>query len=108
LLVALNYERWHGSNKETSLGQKSVPKREELETTTVVETREYGTYEDEDVLDVGRLSSIELVSVGVATYGGGYSHALTCMRLSCAQSGARSPDLGFLVQFNEFQGHEQP
>ena len=32
--VALNYERWHGSNKETSLGPKSVPKGEELETTS--------------------------------------------------------------------------
>lgn len=54
LLVALDYERWDGGNKETSLGQKSVLKGEELET-----TREYGTYEDGDALGAGRLSSIE-------------------------------------------------
>ena len=51
MLVALNYERWDVSNKETSLGQKSVPKGEELETTS----REYGTYEDEDALGVGQI-----------------------------------------------------
>ena len=90
MLVALNYERWHGSNKETSLGQKSVPKREELETTTVIETREYGTYGDENILGVGRLSSIELVSVGVEVLHekphmvvetGGYRDSHALMRL---------------------------
>src|SRR6267154_1678006 len=34
LLEVLNYERWNGSKRGTSLGQKSVPKGEELETTT--------------------------------------------------------------------------
>ena len=48
LLEVLNYERWDGSNKGTSLRQKSVPKGEELETTTVDESK------DEDALGVGR------------------------------------------------------
>ena len=55
------YEHWpgDGSTKGTSLGQKSVPKREELKTTS----REYGTYEDESA--PGRLPPNEWVSVGV-------------------------------------------
>jgi hypothetical protein len=82
LLVALNYECWDGGNKETSLGQKSVLKGEELET-----TREYGTYEDEDALGAGRHSSIE---------GCGWYSSLPCNEKT-AHGGSYSPCTCFLA-----------